>query len=445
MSAKGLIIAAPSSNSGKTFITLGSLRALKRRGVSVSSAKVGPDYIDPRFHGAATQRICPNIDGWGMRKETLFTLLSEQASTSDLIICEGVMGLFDGATLPANSTSNKDGSPADIARRTGWPVVLVIDANAQAASAAALIHGFATFDKDVHVTGVIFNKVGGPGHIQLLKNACDKYIPHIQILGFVPRQNELALPERHLGLIQAEEHPELESFLNQSADFLEDYIDFDHFKGLAEGIHFESQQGKRPFFPPLGQRICVAKDEAYAFCYPALLEHWKKEGAEVTFFSPLADEAPEKNCDAIYLPGGYPELHTEKLASNQSFLSGLRDAHNDNKVIFGECGGYMTLGKTLEDSSGKTHEMAGILDLKTSFAKRKLHLGYREAKLKIDTPFGSKGTIFKGHEFHYASILSENGTSLFETGNATGMALGDMGLSKGRTFASFIHLIDRFS
>ena len=239
----------------------------------------------------------------------------------------------------------------------------------RAASAAALIHGFATFDKDVHVTGVIFNKVGGPGHIQLLKNACEKYIPHIQILGYVPRQTELALPERHLGLVQAEEHPELETFLNASADFLEQYIDFDHLKGLAEGVEFKSTQSENTFFPPLGQRISIAKDQAYAFVYPALLEHWKQAGAELSFFSPLANEVPDPSCDAIYLPGGYPELHAQVLGMNKKFLEALRTHHNKGTVIFGECGGYMTLGKTLQDASGEIIEMAGILNLETSFAK----------------------------------------------------------------------------
>lgn len=445
MSAKGLIIAAPASNSGKTFVTLGTLRALLRKGISVSSAKVGPDYIDPAFHGAATKRTCPNIDGWAMRDETLFDQLNLLSQSSDVIICEGVMGLFDGATLPANSVSNQDGSPADIARRTGWPVVLVIDANAQAASAAALIHGFASFDKDVHVKGVIFNKVGGEGHIKLLQNACDKHIPHIEVLGFIPRQTDLSLPERHLGLVLAEEHPELETFLNTSADFLERYIDLDRLYQIAESSDFSKVQGNgsKSFFAPLGQRIAIAKDKAFAFAYPALLEHWQRQGAELSFFSPLKDEAPDEQCDAIYLPGGYPELHAPILASNQNFLNGLRTAGDKNKVIFGECGGYMVLGKTLVDKEGISHTMAGILNLETSFSKRKLHLGYRDVTLLEDTPFAKKGTHMRGHEFHYASIIHQTGDALFDVKNASGINLDNAGLKKNNTYASFIHLIDK--
>ncbi|WP_417820260.1 cobyrinate a,c-diamide synthase [Terasakiella sp.] len=441
---KGLIIAAPNSNSGKTFITLGTLRALARKGVSVSSAKVGPDYIDPAFHGAATKRLCPNLDGWAMREDSLHYLLDNLANQSDLIVCEGVMGLFDGATLPANSPSNKDGSPADIARRTGWPVVLVIDANAQAASAAALIHGFATFDKDVHIKGVIFNKVGGPGHVQLLKNACETHIPHIQVLGYVPRKNELALPERHLGLVLAEEHPELEEFLNKSADFLEDHIDLDNLVQLAESSFIPRVCERNAFFAPLGQRIAIAKDKAYAFAYPALLEHWRNAGAELTFFSPLKDETPDQACDAIYLPGGYPELYATTLAGNADFLNALRSHHDKGTLIFGECGGYMTLGKVLTDRDGRAHEMAGILDLETSFAKRKLHLGYRDVVCKTDTPFGSIGQRLRGHEFHYATIIKEEGTALFECTNASGVTLGPSGLARNNCFASFFHLIDSF-
>jgi len=444
VNAKGLIIAAPASNSGKTFVTLGTLRALLRKGMSVSSAKVGPDYIDPAFHGAATKRTCPNIDGWAMRDETLFNQLDHLSQTSDVIVCEGVMGLFDGATLPAHCVSDKDGSPADIARRTGWPVILVIDANAQAASAAALIHGFASFDKDVHVKGVIFNKIGGEGHIKLLQNACDKHIPHIEVLGFIPRQTDLSLPERHLGLVLAEEHPELETFLNASADFLERYIDLDRLYQIAESGRFSSEPSTdtQSFFPPLGQRIAIAKDKAFAFAYPALLEHWQKEGAELSFFSPLKNEAPDETCDAVYLPGGYPELHAGLLASNHSFINGLRIAGENNKVIFGECGGYMVLGETLIDKEGTAHEMSGILKLETSFAKRKLHLGYRDVTLLEDTPFAKKGQTMRGHEFHYASIVKEEGSRLFDVQNASGIDLGTMGLKKGNTFASFIHLID---
>ncbi|WP_135080413.1 cobyrinate a,c-diamide synthase [Terasakiella sp. SH-1] len=443
MSTTGLIIAAPNSNSGKTFITLGSLRALQRRGVSVSSAKVGPDYIDPAFHGAATKRLCPNLDGWAMREDTLFHTLHNLSDQSDLIICEGVMGLFDGATLPADSPSNKDGSPADIARRTGWPVVLVIDANAQATSAAALIHGFATFDPDVHVKGVIFNKVGGPSHIQLLKNACERHIPHIDVLGFVPRQNDLALPERHLGLVLAEEHPELESFLNQSADFLENYIDLDKLVSLAQTKPLPSPSANNAFFPPLGQNIAIAKDKAFAFAYPALLHHWQEQGASFSFFSPLSNEAPDPDCDAIYLPGGYPELHCEQLAQNSYFLEALRTRHQNNTTIFGECGGYMVLGKTITDKEGRAHQMAGILDLNTSFAKRKLHLGYRDVTCLVDTPFAKKGERLRGHEFHYATILHEDGTAVFDCRNASGHVLGAAGLQKNNCTASFIHLIDK--
>jgi len=440
---KGLIVAAPNSNSGKTFITLGTLRALARKGISVSSAKVGPDYIDPAFHGAATRRLCPNLDGWAMRENTLFSLLENLSVTSDLVVCEGVMGLFDGATLPAKDPSRKDGSAADIARRTGWPVVLVIDANAQAASAAALIHGFATFDPDVHIKGVIFNKVGGPGHVQLLKNACETHIPHVEILGYVPRKAELELPERHLGLVLAQEHPELEEFLNKSADFLESHIDLDKLLDIGEGKALPETGAQSAFFAPFGQRIAIAKDKAYAFTYPALLNHWHDVGAELTFFSPLKDEPPEENCDAVYLPGGYPELYATTLAGNQTFLNGLRTQHAKGTILFGECGGYMTLGKTLIDKDGRGHEMAGILNLETSFAKRQLHLGYRDVTCRTDTPFGPAGTRLRGHEFHYASIIKEDGTSLFDCKNASGVELVSAGLSTKNCFASFIHLIDK--
>ena len=432
---KGLIIAAPSSGSGKTVLTLGLLRHLTREGRQIASAKAGPDYIDPAFHAAATGKPCYNLDPWAMRP----SLLSRAASLGGdekTLICEGVMGLFDGALM-------EQGSTADLAQITGWPVVLIIDAQAQGASAGAVLRGFATHRPGFSPAGVVFNRIGGDRHMAVLAEAAALAAPDVRVLGFVPRAAELSLPDRHLGLVQAVEHGNLENFLDCAADLVARHIDFDALLGLALPQKPEQGAAVQPL-PPLGQRIAIADDPAYAFRYPLTLEGWRAQGAELSFFSPLADEAPATDADAVYLPGGYPELHGGRLAAAGCFMDGLRQTAGRGAALFGECGGYMTLGQGLIDADGQRHAMAGLLGLETSFAKRKLHLGYRQATLATDAVLGQTGHQFRGHEFHYATVLSETGGEpLFTCRNAGGDDLGSAGLVQGRVMGSFVHLIDR--
>jgi cobyrinic acid a,c-diamide synthase len=431
MAAPGLILAAPASGSGKTVTVLALLRHFRRVGVAVTSQKVGPDYIDPMFHTAASGRPCINLDPWAMRPETLAGLADENA---DLLIVEGVMGLFDGA---ADGT----GSTADLAALTGWPVVLVLDVKSQAQSAAALVHGFATFRNDVTISGVILNRVGSPNHEALLRTALTPL--GIPVLGALPRLDALALPDRHLGLVPAGEHEGLESFLDKAADAVARHIDTVALQSLARPAHIPFP-GKPGSLPPLGQRIAIARDAAFVFTYQHLLDGWRRHGAELLPFSPLADEPPPSSADAIYLPGGYPELHAGRLASAHRSLQGLRAAASRNTPILGECGGYMVLGRTLEDADGVTHPMAGLLPLDTSFAKRRLHLGYRHATTATATPFGPAGTTLRGHEFHYSSIKAEDGTQpLFHARDARGTDLGAMGTVRGSVMGSFLHIVDR--
>lgn len=436
MTAPGLVIAAPSSGSGKTLLTLGLLALLARRGENVVSAKVGPDYIDPAFHAAATGRPCVNLDGWAMRPASLGGLVHSLGDSAGLVVCEGVMGLFDGAALAGEDSQ---GATADLAAACGWPVILVVDARGMAGSAAAVLHGFTHFRPDVRVAGVIFNRVGGEKHRRVIAAACARACPEVEVLGFLPRLEQLVVPSRHLGLVQACEHPDLTAFFNAAADAVAEHVAVDRLLALARPA---ALSGTAPqFLPPLGQRIAVARDAAFAFAYPALLDDWRCAGAELSFFSPLADQPPDG--DAVYLPGGYPELHAGKLAGNAVFLDGLRALAARGAPVFGECGGYMTLGRTLTDAEGTTHVLAGLLPLDTSFAKRRLHLGYRQARLLAQTPFGPAGTQIRGHEFHYASVLAEDGAPLFAIADSAGGALGNAGLHHGSVFASFVHLIDR--
>ncbi len=433
----GVLIAAPASGSGKTLMTLGLLRALTNRGVSVASAKVGPDYIDPAFHAVASRRACINIDPWAMRTELRAGLLADLPDEPTMIVCEGVMGLFDGATAT-------QGSSADIAAETGWPVVLVIDARAQAASAAAVVRGFASHRDDVAIAGVIFNRVGSARHRAVIAEAMAATLPDIDILGFVPRSGALELPSRHLGLVQAVEHPQLENFIDAAAGLIEEHVNIHALQGLSRPSNMGGAGAQLGAIPPLGQRIAVASDEAFAFRYGHVIAGWRAAGADVQMFSPLHNEAPSVDADAIYLPGGYPELHAGKLSAANLFLNGMRDAAARGTVVFAECGGYMVLGEGLVDGDGARHAMAGLLPLETSFAKRALHLGYRRACCASDGPLGVTGTPYRGHEFHYATVIKEGPAEpLFEISDATQAPLGTAGLRHGNIAGSFIHLIDR--
>jgi cobyrinic acid a,c-diamide synthase len=444
----GLIIAAPSSGSGKTVVTLGLIRHLAAKGDGVASAKAGPDYIDPAFHAAAGGGPCLNLDPWAMRPETLAGLAAAAAGDAEITFLEGVMGLFDGAFV---KPEEKDGSTADLAQLTGWPVVLVIDARAQAGSAAAVLKGFADFRADVDVAGVIFNRVGGARHEEILRRACEQSSPGIPVLGCLPRAEGLSLPERHLGLVQAVEHPDLAGFIDNARALIAEHVDVDALLALARPLAIGGKEGggeAGPQLEPLGQRIAVARDAAFAFSYASVTLGWRQAGAEVNEFSPLKDEAPDVDADAVYLPGGYPELHAGRLAAAGNFMDGLRAATERGAWIFGECGGYMVLGRGLVDAEGNRHAMAGLLGLETSFAEAKLHLGYRRLKTVSEGPLGAKGTAFRGHEFHYATVIEEGGGgALFQAADAEGNDLGAVGLagglSGGRVAGSFIHLIDR--
>ena len=420
--SSGLVIAAPSSGSGKTTLTLGILRAMARRGVPVTGAKCGPDYIDPRFHEAACGRDCFNLDAFAMTEDRLRAL----ADCGGPLVVEGVMGLFDGS-------AGGKGATADLARSLGLPVVMVVDAARMAQSVAPLVAGFAGHDPDVRVAGVILNNVGSDRHEVMLREALNA--AGITCFGAVRRNPGLAHPARHLGLVQATERGDLDSFIAGVADHIEAALDLDALLALMTPI---VPSGGQIRLTPPAQRIAIASDAAFAFAYPHLLADWCAGGAELTTFSPLADAAPAE-ADMIFLPGGYPELHAGRLASNETFKAALRRAAASGTLIYGECGGYMTLGDGLVDADGTRHEMLGLLRLETSFAKRKLHLGYRH----VTAATGPFAGHWAAHEFHYASTLSQIGTPLFTATDGWGAALEPMGLVDGNVSGSFAHLIDQ--
>ncbi len=419
---KVFVVAAPASGSGKTILTLGLLRAFRNRGLKVASAKVGPDHIDPRFHEVASGWPCLNLDPWAMKPDLMRSLLTGLAKDSDVVIIEGVMGLFDGP-------QGARGSTADLAQELRIPIILVLDASRQGQSIAALAQGFIKFNTKLKFAGIILNRVASDRHAAILASALEPL--KIPLLGAVRQSDSLAWPSRHLGLVQAQENQQLEEFIETAASTIsrETIVD----KAEIEETWFELVGGT--VLPPLGQRIAVAEDMAFSFAYPHILQSWKKSGAEISLFSPLKDETPRDDSDAVFLPGGYPELHAGPLAQSRKFFGHLRDT---KALIYGECGGYMVLGDALIDGGGKSHAMAGLLPVTTSFARRKLHLGYRQLK-----PLGGPWSKpLRGHEYHYSTIESEGKADrLFIARDAAGESLGNIGLRRGNVMGSYAHII----
>ncbi len=438
MTARGLIIAAPHSGAGKTTVTLALMTALKRRGVAVRAAKAGPDYIDPAFHAAVSGNASVNLDSWAMAPALLDALAAQAATGADVVVIEGVMGLFDGAAGPAG----RRGATADLAAHFHLPVVLVLDVGRQAQSAAAVLRGFATHDSAVRIAGVILNRVGGERHRALVADAIAAL--DIPLLGAIPREAALALPERHLGLVQAGEQADLPALIDRFAATAERRLDLDAIMTIAAPFQPAAaieRPRRAPALPPPGQRVALARDRAFSFVYPHLIEAWRRAGAEIMPFSPLADEAPPASADSCWLPGGYPELHAAALAAAHCFSAGLR-RFAQTRPVHGECGGYMILGEGLEDAAGQRHAMVGLLGHATSFAARKLHLGYRTARLLCDSVLGREGTRVHGHEFHYASLTSAGFDEPFaELAGSEGRPPEKAGGRRGRVTGTFFHAI----
>ncbi|MFW2588101.1 cobyrinate a,c-diamide synthase [Sagittula sp. SSi028] len=431
---RGVLVSAPASGTGKTTVMLGLLRALADRGLTVQPFKSGPDYIDPAFHRAACGRASFNLDTWAMDAGLLDALASE-AEGADFCVAEGSMGLYDGVATEGQSGF---GSSAETARRMGWPVVLVIDVGGQAQSAAATALGFKQYMPDLPFAGVILNRCASPRHERLTRLGMER--AGINVLGVLPRRGDLALPERHLGLVQAVEHPDLDAAIAGYADFLRDHVDLDAI--LAAG---DSRDKSRPtralrLPPPPAQRIALAQDAAFSFTYPHILKGWREAGAEILPFSPLADEAPSAEADLVWLPGGYPELHAGQLAAANTYRAGLQ-RHAQTKPVHGECGGYMALGAALIDKQGVRHQMAGLLGLVTSYEKRKFHLGYRRATLQAAMPGFAAGQALRGHEFHYSTILDEPDQPLAQVCDADGNPVPETGSVNGHVTGTFFHLI----
>ncbi|TLM67147.1 MAG: cobyrinate a,c-diamide synthase [Deltaproteobacteria bacterium] len=425
-----LIVAAPASGSGKSSLVLGLLGALRRRGLTVAPFKVGPDFIDPGHHAAVCGRISRNLDGWMCGREAALRSFAAGSAGADLAVVEGVMGLFDGAAGGSDA-----GSTAEMARWLGGRILLVVDARAQARSAAAVAHGFASFSAGLDFAGVVYNRVGSAAHARLLREAHASRPELPPLLGCLPRDPGLALPERHLGLVTADDAAAGATY-GQLADWVAAHVDLDRLlAGLSGPPPVPAAAAPVPGKAPQPVRIGVARDAAFCFCYPENLELLERAGAELVFFSPLTDALPEALA-GLYLPGGYPELHLAQLAANTGLLAGLRRQVAAGLPVYAECGGLLLLAASLDGTP-----LAGIFPAAARMLPRRRALGYREVTMTADTPLGPAGTMARGHEFHYSELeMPATVPRAYRLAGRDGAACGEEGYLCGNVLGSYVHL-----
>ncbi len=398
MTPPALLIAGTHSNCGKTTLTLGVMAALARRGLSVQPFKCGPDFIDPSLHRMVTGRVSRNLDMRMCGETFVRECFQRHTRDCDCAVVEGVMGLFDGGT----------GSAAHLAKTLNLPVLLVIDVRSAAESIAAVAHGFATFDPEVCVAGILCNRVGSPVHAQMIQDAIDGH-SSLPILGFLPRDEEISIPSRHLGLHMADDNPLSGAHLDQLVHLVETHIDLDRLLAIARTRHAPEISLPAPSpvrEPPV--RIGVARDAAFCFYYEDNLDMLREAGAELIEFSPLTDARLPDGLQGIYLGGGYPELHAAALSANTSMRAQILQFAQTGHPVYAECGGFMYLCRSITNLDGAIFPMAGLYPLATRMQKKLRSLGYRQPQVVQDCLLARSGDILHGHEFHYSTIEPEN-------------------------------------
>ena len=397
---KSVVIAGTHSGCGKTTVSLGLMAALRRRGLRVAPFKVGPDFIDPGHHRRVTGVPSRNLDGWMLSREYNQELFLAAAADADAAVVEGVMGLFDGY-----DGKTEAGSTAQMAKWLGLPVLLVVDSRSMARSAAALVQGFENFDSGLSFAGVAFNRLGSPAHLNYIREALEGAV-RMPCLGGVLRDEALAVPERHLGLVTAEDHPLNESAIRRLADRIEQGLDLDRLLNSLPELSAPPARRPAGVVRPNGAvRIGVGRDNAFCFYYPDNLDRLEAGGAKLVFFSPVHDAGPPVELDGLYLGGGYPELFAAELAANAPMRQYIRERSAAGMPIYAECGGFMYLCAELEDHQGRLFPMASCFPFKARMLPRLKTLGYREVQLQRRTIIGESGALIRGHEFHYSEIV----------------------------------------
>jgi len=441
------LVGGTHSGCGKTTMALALLAALKARGLNVQPFKVGPDFIDPGLHARIAGKQSRNLDGWMLGRKWNMDLFRRLIQHSDVGLIEGVMGLFDGY-----EGCTESGSSAEMAKWLGVPVVLVVDARSMARSAAALLYGFTRFDPALQFAGVIFNRIGGEAHLEYLKEAVHSSCPGVTILGGIPREERISIPERHLGLMTAEEMNLDAEWQKRLAGLVERRIDIDLLLEKARlSVPFEMGRHSDPGPQPLSTHgsefipeIAVARDAAFCFYYPDNLELLEQAGARLRFFSPISGETLPEECSGAYLGGGYPELFAKEISGNAGFLPALRGRAAQGMPIYAECGGLMTLCRFIETVEGKRYPMGGILPFGTRMLSRRKALGYTEVVLRRECLLGAEGAVIRGHEFHYSEIVEPEQNveieSVYDLRMRKHEAARYEGYRKGSVLASYIHL-----
>jgi cobyrinic acid a,c-diamide synthase len=413
------------------------MAALIKRGLAVAPFKVGPDFIDPGHHSRITGKISRNLDGWMLSRD--YNLKNFESSTrdSDIAVVEGVMGLYDGY-----DGQSEAGSTAQMAKWLGLPVLLVVDARSMARSAAAVIMGFEHFDPQLSFAGVVFNNLGSQRHLKYLTDAIADNVK-TPCLGGLVTNSEIAIPERHLGLVTRDDHVLGQASIDRLADMIETGIDLDsliaNLPQTSDPAHLEQNTSGRP---KKCVRIAVARDNAFCFYYQDNLELLEEQGAELVLFSPNAGDDLPPGVDGIYLGGGYPELFADKLTANRRLRHRIKEKSDAGMPIYGECGGFMYLCETLIDQNGNRHEMTGCFPFTTKMASRLKALGYREITLTKNAVIGDSAMIVRGHEFHYSELTTgpADVEMVYRISDRSGLDKPPDGYLKNRTLGSYNHL-----
>jgi len=429
-----LLIAGVHSGAGKTTLTLGIMAALKRKGLVVQGFKAGPDYIDTGLHQYAAGIKSHNLDSWMGSQEVVKTIFCKNAARAQISIIEGVMGLYDAAT-----EARIKGSSADIAIILNAPVILVVDVGGMAQSCAALVKGFIEYEPGVNIKGVILNNIGSIYHKNLLQQCLEGELG-IKVLGAIPTEKKINMPERHLGLLPAEENSELQSSIALMADLVEREIDLEYLMEMANNaseIDF-SWDGDQP--PKAEITIGIASDEAFSFYYQDSLDYLQEKGAKLEFFSPLRDKSIPQ-VDGLYLGGGFPEMFLGELSANQAMIGSIQEAVSKGIPIFAECGGFMYLAQSISDFSGKSWPGAGIIPAQVKMTDKLAALGYVKATAWQDSILANKGEVLVGHEFHYSQISGiDESEKAYLLDGGIGKELRSDGYVKENILASYVHL-----
>ncbi|HWP95265.1 MAG TPA: cobyrinate a,c-diamide synthase [Syntrophomonadaceae bacterium] len=432
MRAPRIIVAGVHSGVGKTTISLGLMAALRLQGLKVQAFKVGPDFIDPGLHFHASGSRSHNLDSWMGSAEVVRQVFARNAEPADISIIEGVMGLYDGAR-----GEKIKGSTADIAEILKTPVILVVNVSGMAQSCVALVKGYCDYHPNLKIKGVILNQAAD-FHKTWVKPSLEEELG-LQVLGCIPREEAMKMPERHLGLLPAEENEHLEQAIQKMAEIIDGYIDLQGLMRIAETAPNLDITYSMP--EKQGQlTIGVARDAAFSFYYQDNLDLLQETGAKLVFFSPMKD-ADLPKVDGLYIGGGFPEMFLDTLNGNHSMLAAIRQAHADSMPIFAECGGYMYLTRRIHDWSGNSWTGVGIVPAEIRMTRKLQALGYVEATALGDSILAGTGDVLRAHEFHYSTIegLSPEQSALILTGGRRMEERTD-GYAGGGLFASYLHL-----